>query len=276
MAYQWERVKAIVADNIIPTFEKVSPKVFEALFGSGDDKGPAIVAVEALAEAAALAGEVLGEFVDTLYATGVLERKPKTFAEQQAEAEKKKAKAEKRLAKFDEDTQGLYKPGTDQFGPIDPAKAAERESILRDIAAADNEAKSAGEKMWTKPGVKTTDLTEGEFVRRYMELGQKGGDASDWAGQAAYDARVRKMAEKIQEDPTYQVVGSWKDMDQGDANDEQKALVRDYQLQQIQKRNRPAEESTEGLDELNAAAKRAADTLNKVGQGAPQPNVITG
>jgi hypothetical protein len=278
MAFQWERVKAIVADNIIPTFEKVSPKVFEALFGAGDDKGPAIMAVEALAEAAALAGEALGTFVDDLYATGILTRKPKSYAQQEAEAIKSKEKAEKKLAKFDEDTAGLYKPGSDQFGPIDPAKAAERERLLSEIGMHDNAAKAAHEKVWTKPGEKVTDLSTNEFVRKYMELGQQGGDASDWKGQAAYDDRVRKIAEKIEADPNYQVVGSWKDMDAGDANEAQKKLVDDYKAQQILKKGAPSGEEVPGgpqVAELAAAAERATAALNKVA-AAGQPSILGG
>lgn len=288
MAYQWERAKAIVADSVLPTFEKVGPKVMEALFGKGDDLGAALIAVQAFAEGAALAGEVLGEVVDSLYAIGIIKRKPKTAEEQKLDAEKKKAKAEEALAKFDKDTDGLYKAGSTLAGPQDPRMVAERARLAQGIVDAEAGVKSAENARWSKPHQASVDLTSGEFVRKYMELGQNGGDSSDWKGASAYDARVRKIAENIETKPDYQVegsvVGGWSQMDSGDANEAQKALVREYQLQQIQAAARSPENAAAAagdqaiagapqMDEVAAAAGRAAVALEKVAS-AGQPSII--
>lgn len=262
-ALQGERINAVIGDKILPVFEKVAPKVLELFMGEGDQQGPLLIAIEQFATAVALAGTALGEFVDSLYEIGALKRKEKTPEEQAAAALEEKRKAEKKLARFDEETGGMYaldkdgKPiGSDQFGPLNEAKVRERAALVADIASkkgsADVLAKTAKEQaekdaakraaagesapgtvgaVWGAsmgPGAATKDMTVEEFAEEYVKAGLEGGDqARYFEGEEGYRERAKKIGVDLLTTGASPV-----NMD-SDANAAQRALAQNFISQGI-------------------------------------------
>jgi hypothetical protein len=259
----WERVKQATADKLLPALEKAAPKLMELFLGENGELGPAMMAVSGFADGIGLAADAVGKFVDSLYATGILKRKPKTYAEQLDEEKKK-------LAKFDDETGDIYKPEFADQGAaanLDPAKVAARAAMVQNIA-------NIEDKVWTPSGEKTVDLTHDEFVKRYTELGQQtGGDVTDWAGNTAYQRRVGQIASSLEANPQYDFDALGNTMVGGDATDAQKRLVEDYRAQQILGGGEAGKISSD-MAILASSAQTAAKALQLI--GASQQASITG
>ena len=259
----WERVKQATADKLLPALEKAAPKLMKLFLGENGELGPAMMAVSGFADGIGLAADAVREFVDSLYATGILKRKVKSPAEQ-LEEEKKK------LAAFDDETGDIYKPEfADQAAAenLDPAKVAARAAMVANIA-------NIEDKVWTPSGEKTVDLTHDEFVKRYTELGrQTGGDATDWAGNTAYQRRVGQIASSLEANPKYDFEALGNTMVGGDASDAQKRLVEDYRAQQMLGGGEAGKISSD-MAILASSAQTAAKALQLI--GASQQASITG
>jgi hypothetical protein len=259
----WERVKQATADKLLPALEKAAPKLMKLFLGENGELGPAMMAVSGFADGIGLAADAVGEFVDSLYATGILKRKPKTYAEQLDEEKKK-------LAKFDDETGDIYKPEfADQNAAanLDPNKVAERANMVAAIT-------NLEDKVWTPSGEKTVDLTHDEFVKRYTELGQQtGGDVTDWAGNTAYQRRVGQIASSLEANPQYDFDALGNTMIGGDATDAQKRLVEDYRAQQFLGGGEAGKISSD-MAILASSAQTAAKALQLI--GASQQASITG
>jgi hypothetical protein len=258
----WERVKQATADKLLPALEKAAPKFMKLFFGADGEMGPAMMAVSGFADGIGLAADAVGEFVDSLYATGILKRKQKTYAEQ-AEEQKKK------LAKFDDETGDIYKPEfADQAAAanLDPNKVAERANMVAAIT-------NLEDKAWTPSGEKTADLTHDEFVKKYAELGAEGGDATSYLGQKHYQSRVSAIADRLEENPQYDFNEFGNTMIGGDATDAQKRLVEDYRAQQILGGGEAGKISSD-MAILASSAQTAAKALQLI--GASQQASITG
>lgn len=256
-------MKQATADKLLPALEKAAPKLMKLFLGENGELGPAMMAVSGFADGIGLAADAVGEFVDSLYATGILKRKVKSPAEQ-LEEEKKK------LAAFDDETGDIYKPEFADQGAaanLDPAKVAARAAMVQNIA-------NIEDKVWTPSGEKTVDLTHDEFVKRYTELGQQtGGDATDWKGQGFYKDRVSAIADRLEENPQFDFDGFGNTMIGGDATDAQKRLVEDYRAQQILGGGEAGKISSD-MAILASSAQTAAKALQLI--GASQQASITG
>ena len=249
----WERVKQATADKLLPALEKAGPKLMKLFLGENGELGPAMMAVSGFADMIGIAADAVGEFVDSLYATGLLKRKQKSYAEQ-AEEQKKA------LQKFDDATGDIYKPEfADQAAAanLDPAKVAERAALAQNIA-------NLEDKAWTRSGEKTEDLTHEEFVKRYAALGKEGGgDATDWLGDTSYQRRVGQIASSLEANPQYDFDTLGNTMIGGDATDAQKRLVEDYRSQQILGGGQGGKMAAD-MEVLAAAAVTAAKALQMV------------
>lgn len=199
----WERIKAATAEKLLPALEQATPKLMKLFFGEGGEDGPAMMAVSGFADGIGLASEAVGEFVDSLYATGILKRKQKTDGEVLVDAQKS-------LEKFDKDTGGAYKPGADFIGPIDPKMAEEREKLVAGVGAAEA-------RFWSPKGEK--DLTRDEFEKKFVE----------YQGTGFFDEKGADAA-KLYANNILKAGGDY-DSDRAGLNDRQQQLVAQYAQQ---------------------------------------------
>jgi len=245
IAAAWESIKAGVGDKVVPALADLVTKL------AGEDGADG--ALDPFIEAAGLGVEALSAFTDALYDTGLIKRKQKSLAEQQADAEKE-------LKKFDK------KHG---IGPLTAEDAAARGAIQDKIQ------KASDALLGTGPNAAPATMTPEEFAKRYVEANpQNFSDAATGQDQAL------SMARRIQGGRgTAGTTESndWFMQTFGGENQAQTDLRRRFQgqVQFDSQTTVTTEDIQRSLDAAAKAAQAAAAAMQKVGT-AGQPSVVTG